>query len=826
MAKQSSIIQESQTTLASLDQNNEPLDERINSPSALRSIHESFKHNDEESSANRTAVQELVDFVPPYDPKELSDRGQSDRFNVNFGMVSAIKNEAVGSYHDIFTTPVALLELALDNKVEAEEKEQWASVMSEEFTTMLRSWDASTPQMLLLDDLIVTHGIAIPWFEDGNNLQFEVGGMEDFNFDDDQVAISSKVEACTVERVMSTAKIWSKIADKPVDKDGYTSDGWNRDMVIELINRAQPNDGHQDAWSYEKVQREIKGNRITGGKHLPSIELVWGFIREMDGTYSVYAAAYNNRTSASDSKLQFGSEQEEKYVFVQRHRYKDANQAFQIFSFGIGNKNNIHTIRGLAYFLYEAGQADNVIKCKGLEAARMRASEIYQPQGGVDSEQDMQMIDVGHAMIIPQSLKGVQQPGGQPLDKTIGVAQGITREVMDRHSGGLASAGVLENPAARRNELQVSAELDHLSKLLSFAINLYYPPFEKLLRELARRAFTETQTDLETMELVKDMKRRILERGVPKDMFSKIDLKRSKAQRIMGAGSRGTRMLIFSQMSQLFPEMDPVGQEKFTFDWATEMVGHDRTIRYFGRPDERRGHTDIAIARLENGRLSEGDYVEPTPGENSMVHLQIHIEEGLEPGLAAVEEGGMDFEDYVLDNVTLFEHTVKTLEATTVHESIIGKLNALRQRTQQIGEIIENGLKEINAKRRREGEQSLQRGEGGGQPGAEGGQPGAEGGQPGAEGGQPGAEGGPSDSQVKAAEAQQKMEQTQREGNVKLETMIAATQAKLESMAKMTEAKISLDKTASMAKIALLDGETSAKIRRAEIIERAKGSTR
>ena len=123
MAKpNSSIVQDSIATLESLDENLEPLEERVNSPTALRTIHESFKHNDRDSAEGRAMVQELVDFVPPYDPQELKNRGQADRFNVNFGLVSSIVNEAVGSYLDIYANPPSLLKIKLDSTVGDEEK--------------------------------------------------------------------------------------------------------------------------------------------------------------------------------------------------------------------------------------------------------------------------------------------------------------------------------------------------------------------------------------------------------------------------------------------------------------------------------------------------------------------------------------------------------------------------------------------------------------------------------------------------------------------------------------------------------------------------------
>lgn len=253
-------------------------------------------------------------------------------------------------------------------------------------------------------------------------------------------------------------------------------------------------------------------------------------------------------------------------------------------------------------------------------------------------------------------------------------------------------------------------------------------------------------------------------------------------------------MITFSQMSELFPEMDPDGRERFTFDWSTEMVGYDKSVDYFGRPGERRGHEAIEIARLENARLTEGDFIEITPGQNNMVHLQIHIAEGLEPALDSVEQGTLGFDDFVMENVTLFQHTVEHLEATTVHESIVPQLNQMRQRVQQIGEVIENGLREINARRRDEGQPPME----------------------------PGQEGGLTEADQKAQMAQQEMAMKQEEMSMNMQTKMAEAQAKLEMLAQQSEAKIALMTQEGMAKIALKDAETAAKIKRSEITEKAK----
>ena len=174
--------------------------------------------------------------------------------------------------------------------------------------------------------------------------------------------------------------------------------------------------------------------------------------------------------------------------------------------------------------------------------------------------------------------------------------------------------------------------------------------------------------------------------------------------------------------------------------------------------------------------------------------MQVHIQEGLEPALALVEEGQLPYQEFVVENVTLFEHAVEHLEATTVHESIVPQLNALRQRIQQIGEVIENGLREINAERRREGEPPME----------------------------PGQEQEVTEQDQQAQAAQQELVRKQEEANIQLQAKMAEAQAKLEMMAQQSEAKIALMTKEGMAKIALKDAETAAKIKRSSIIESAK----
>lgn len=785
-----STINESRHELESIETPSVDIKERLGKPSILRSLHKRFDQDDEKTSANRAAVQELMEFVPPYDQADLDQRGMGDRFNVNFGLAASLKNEAVGAYLDLYTSPTSLSKIKLESSVDPEMRDTWAAVMDEEFTKMFRSWDGAMQNMLLLAETFVTHGIAIPWFEDPSSILFEVSGLEDAKFPADAVSIPSKNEIVTFPRNMSASDLFAKIEDKELSED---MDGWNGHVVKWLIENSRSRAVTDSPTNFEAIAREIKACRFACSTTAPSVPLVWGFVRELDGNISVYATTRDligDKPSAGEMNE---DDIQEKWLFRKRNAYPDVNQAYQIFPFSVGNKNRIYTIRGLGYALYEAGQADNVLRCKMMDAARHRSSEIYQPESAIDSTEDIQFIDVGHAMIAPKGLRVVQNMNSMRLDQSVGYALDSNIQIMDRHSAGLARNSITDNPSARRNEMQVTFEMEHLNKMQGFAISLFYGPYDKLMREIIRRAFQETQSDLMASKMVESMREACIARGVPADVFDKIDLAATQATRLMGAGSKSSRIIAYQQMAQLFSSMDDQGQENFNYDYASELMSAEKADRYFGRPGQRRGHVDIAIARLENTQLLEGDIMDPVDGENRMVHLQEHLMPLIE-SVDEVNQGAVDIADWVLRYIPLYRHTIDTLELTSVHPSRIPELNSIRQQIQQVGELIDNGLRHLNKLREQEGEAGVQMDEAGNPIPAD-----------------PSAPGAMTPEQTAA----------QRDNEMKLNRIFAEGQAKLSIMAQTSKAKIDIMKGESAAKIGMQDAETAAAIRRKEAMARA-----
>lgn len=785
-----SVFRSSQEALEGLEIESVFQEERLTRPSALRSLHLRFCEDDRESAEGRAAVQELMDFVPPYDPKELEARGMGERFNINYGAATALKNEAVGPFLDIFTAPSSVVKLALDQEVDPDMRSSYADIMGDEFTKMLRSWDVMSSNVLQIADGNVTHGVVIPWFEDKSTLNHEIATLEECKFDADAVAVPSKIDAMTIERYMSVSDLFAKIEDHEDEAD---YNGWNGPEAKRLIENAKPKNVDFEHWNYEQAARMVKACR-TGNPHaLPSIRLIWGVIRELDGSISVYATT---RDGAQDKTNDIGktADDDSTWLYRKRKAYDDANQMFQIFTFSIGNKNRIYTIRGFGYALFQPGQADNILRCKMMDSARHRASEIYQPESTIDSVEDTQFIDFGHYMLAPKALRAVPQTNTQRMDENLGFVLQSNEMVMNKHGAGLASNSIIQNPTARRNELQVTAELEHSNKMQGFAIALFYGPYDKYMRELVRRAFTETQGDLAINKMVEAMKEACINRGVPRDVLGRINLPATQATRLQGAGSKGNRLIGFQQMSQLFAEMDPQGQEFFNYDFASEIKGSEAAERYFGKLGQRRGHVDVALARLENADLLEGTMIDPVDGENKMVHLQEHIE-SLITGIEEVNEGVVDIATWTMRYIPTYQHCVATLEKTTVHESRIPELNSYRQQIQQAGQVIENGLRRINERRKQQGDMS--------------------------QGLDPNGNPIPQDGAQAMNPEQQKASAAQADNDLKMAKIFAEAQAKIQVMQQLSAAKKAIMHEESAARILTMDAQTAADIRRKEILARA-----
>ena len=738
--------------------------ERMVTPAGLRSIHGKNITDDEVGSYNRGLVQQDMDFSPPFDENELKNKGQGERFNFNTGEAAAIKNEAVSGYVDIYSTPTTIAQIPLKN-VSDPMRSMYENILAEEFTTIDRANDSSFPTFLQLCDIYVTHGVAVGYFEDKQTMHYKVGGLDRFKFPRKTTIITSDMPMCTCSSTMSIIELYDKInGDSPLK-------GWDKDAVIKAITTAA---GQTDTkWNeWERLEEDLKCNDVYLESAVDMIELVYGWVVEFDKSVSFYITT----KSGSDINTAKGNEG---FLFKEVSYYENTNQAFQIFSFTIGNNARIHSVRGLGYLIYQICNAMNVLTCKMMDNARIEGSMVIQATTQEDLE-DLEIIDFAGGIALPPNINLPARSQANNLNNSMIPAIQLGRGLLDRATGGLSAGNmILSGQQDRRTKLEVSAQLDWINKLNSFAINLFYGPLDKLMREKVKRAFTVRQPDKESRRMVDEMKRRCIERGVPEEVFGMIDYEKVKAQRIIGTGSRVSRVMIYDQLQQMYASMDEVGRKNFTFDVSAELIGSDKTIRYFGKPEEQRLPMDAKIADLENTLLLQGQQVNPIDGEMHMVHIPRHLAI-LEESLQGVENGQVDLMQYATTFSPVHEHVTQTLEMTTVQPEIQEQYNSFLQRTQQIGEIIVNGIRAYNKQQQKAEEEAAAAQE----------------------------QGQPQDQQAGANQG------AAQEERMKMQMQAEIHQEKLRQMREIGQQKIVLETQKAMSQIAAKDAEVKAKLDR------------
>ena len=102
---------------------------------------------------------------------------------------------------------------------------------------------------------------------------------------------------------------------------------------------------------------------------------------------------------------------------------------------------------------------------------------------------------------------------GKSLIPAMSVVDGAIRKI----SGNIGEAGFGE----RQNKDNISATLEQMNAMGSAAITMFYPPLDRIYREMFMRIFRDNKDTEESRE----MKRLLIEEdGIPEEMFGMIPI--------------------------------------------------------------------------------------------------------------------------------------------------------------------------------------------------------------------------------------------------------------------------------------------------------------
>jgi hypothetical protein len=665
---------------------------RLKDAVAGRIAYERMRKADEGSARNRTRIQAMLDGEPPYDQADLERQGLGELCNVNWGQGEQLLSVATSPYIDLLESVDIFITTPVDFG-DPQMRAEWETVISEEFTRMLRNWPEFFPRYLYLIQQFLAHGVVVAFYDDEIDWRPQIAPLGDFLIPRQTRASDEELEICCIVRGVPPHELYAKIEDEQL----ATELGWNIAATRKAIVQAAQKNVHTDAINnWEAIQREFKNNDVgfSNSSSAAEVRLVYMWVRELDGKVSQYI--FTEKAGDSDNGKEF--------IFEARNKYQSTTEAFTSFFYGIGTNGYFHSIRGLGSKIFSIVQALNRLRNRFFDGLLAGSMMMIEPESE-DALQDLSLIHIGPFMIKPPNVKMVDTNApnyGTSLIPGLNELNNLLQQ-----QGGTYSTEAIFNAAKERTRYEVQAQVESLSNINIAALTLFYQPWERTLKEMLRRISRPDYFEQDAGgKYVVEFRKRCLDRGVPEEALYAIDTKRAKVVRAIGNGSSAARSAIMQQVYNLSQNFDAQGRQMAIRDLTRTIGGVEAADRYTPAPETQRPPMEAKTAMLENNQLKQGEPVEVLQTELHSVHLPIHLQME-EEIIKAIDEGQMLIEQAMPSLTTLHQHSSAHAEQMTGDPSY----PQIKQRMQQIDEIIWNGtkrLEKLQREQQQEQEQQMQ----------------------------------------------------------------------------------------------------------------------
>ena len=568
--------------LDSLDEKGSPVESRIkNVKSALKIFHGLLKA-DEQSSFNRARIDAMFDGANPYDQAKLNSSGQGLKTNLNFGEAQRLLDIALSAYVDLSSSLERLVDVK-GTQGEDSERGDLEAVVAEELTHLIRSWPEFQSHYLRLCTSFIKHGTGITYFDTPDDWKFRVGSFADILIPRQTPSSENAIDIAIGRRNYHLHELYNFIKNPEVAERV----GWNVEEVKRVMMKCATS--HKSRYSeftnYEALQAELKNNDIHTGYENPTVAVLHYWVKEMDGSISHYISSENK---ADD------------FMYKKLSRYEKAENAFILFTYGVGSNGTYHSIRGLGHRIFNHIQTSNRLRCQMIDGAMLGSAVMIQP------ENQRALDELGFTYY---GSYAVLSPNVNIIEKAVPNLSTAVQPALTDISNQLSlntdtvSTYGPQQGSPYRNQMQVMSDIDVSTRLSGASLNLFYNSWTRLLREVVRRVITTKKPDF----AVKDFMQRCEARGVPESFVKTLDLSRTKAVRSIGNGSKAERLVALRELLGIAGSFDEVGRRNLTRDIVSTRVGHDLADRYSPQMEQPRPTIDLKIAEHENQSFMDGD---------------------------------------------------------------------------------------------------------------------------------------------------------------------------------------------------------------------------
>ena len=660
--------------LAALDDKGKPVVTRLKDVKSAIAIFKTLFKADEKSAVNRARIDAMFDGAAPYNQGNLATSGQGLKTNLNFGEAQRLLDISLSAYVDLYSSLERLVEVT-GTMGEKSEVSPLEDIVSDELTHMMRSWPEFHSAYLRLCTTFIKHGVSIAYFDTPEDWKFRVGGFTDILIPRQTAASESCIDIAIGRREYLLHELNAFIKNP----EAAAKIGWNVDEVKRVIKKNAKTTGRSSNSNaeYEALQAEFKNNDLYTGIQNPSVSVLHYWVKEMDGTVSHYISCENMPKD---------------FMYKKTSGYSSAEQAYVMFTYGVGSNGTYHSIRGLGQRIFSHIQTSNRLRCQQIDGAMLSSAVMIQPENQ-RSLDELQFTYYGAYAVMSPNVRIVEKAIPN-LGTAVSPALDDITNQLQLNTDTVSTYGPNQS-SPYRNQMQISADMDVTTRLSGASLNLFYASWTRLLREVVRRVVTTKKRD----GAIKDFFDRCAKRGVPEQFITSLDVDRTKAVRSIGNGSHANRMLALRELQGISGQFDDVGRRNLTRDIVSTRVGHDLADRYVPADVEKRPTVDVKIALFENQQLQEGNNIPVISNELHGTHLEIHVPV-LQQLMQALDEGQADPMQVLPMLQSFYQHISDTAQLAAGDPALEAAVNNARQILQYAEEAINNTMKAVQKMQR------------------------------------------------------------------------------------------------------------------------------
>lgn len=656
---------------------------RIKSPNDLQAIHQKLYEEDRFASNKRAQVQGAVNGEAPYCVEREKQMGLSGRSNVNFGGMSDFVQATTKPYISILesmdtfgTSPVRGIESEQD-------KLRFSAIISKEIARTIKKWPMFYAVWGQNVTLMKLDGVSFCFFPDSIDWRYETAGMAKIKFPRRVKASVDALDIVTCEDTIMPHVLYEKVMAEENLSDHLKN--WNKNEVFEAIKDAGPKVPNFSDW--EEWQRIYKGNDITYGVTGTVITVIYGWVRELDGTVSHYIARKDN--ASGDNSI--GD-----FLYKEEGKYRSMDNFLHAYFGDFGSNGDFHSIRGEGYKAFPAITSRNRFQNKLFDASVQAATpHLIAP---TESQQTTRSITpFGPYMLMDPSMSFAETHAPPLQQNLIPAMQEIDRIVAQKSLGSAPGFSGMQG-RTQKTKFQVQTEVEQSAALSASDFFLFMTTWERHYKEIVRRMINRDylSTDPGGKE-VHQMIARCISQGVPKDVIYSLDVDAIEINTGIGKGSVSERRIAMDMIyGTIYPNLDT--EARATVDRLFVATLTSQSVADYLVPIDPnlRPPMDAQIAKLENGAMAQGQPPAFEINQNHEVHVGIHLQRLYELN-TQFEEFQIELDQAIDQMQPMWEHSIND------HMPNISQSNPrygeYKQALQQLGEFITNGAKKVEKER-------------------------------------------------------------------------------------------------------------------------------